>query len=131
MTFSLWVFVALAASARAYWLMGIEDFITSERIDPVVSPGKISGHVHSVLGGSNFRFNTSTDALRQSESVSQLIPMLVRKLKVAIDYLFSDTPGTTTAFPDNFRMLSGDPTLRTYDANSYAQQAVTFFVSRL
>lgn len=56
---------AVVASAHAYWLMGIgslsvsstrrsliyhciiEDFITTERMDPVVSPGKVSGHVHS------------------------------------------------------------------------------------
>ncbi|KAJ8461929.1 hypothetical protein ONZ45_g18114 [Pleurotus djamor] len=42
------------------------------------------------------------------------------------NYLFDDKPGTTTAFPDDFRMLSGDPMLRTYDASSHAQQAVTF-----
>jgi hypothetical protein len=24
-----------------------EDFITTERIDPIVSPGKVAGHVHS------------------------------------------------------------------------------------
>jgi len=55
---------AAAASAHAYWLMGIgmvsslsgfdcylhflaEDFITTERIDPIVNPGKVSGHAHS------------------------------------------------------------------------------------
>lgn len=100
----------------------IEDFITTERIDPVVNPGKVSGHVHSgmaifcsvteyiplipllgagthihvrhlflfncyaspyvnrsplsqlVLGGSNFRFNTTTAQLRQSECTSIPIP---------------------------------------------------------
>lgn len=74
---------------NAYWIT--EDFITTERLDPVVSPGKVSSHVHSgslrrpivsglrsisflVLGGSNFRFNTSTEALRQSECTSIPIP---------------------------------------------------------
>ncbi|KAF7373559.1 Wsc domain [Mycena sanguinolenta] len=45
---------------------------------------------------------------------------------VATDYLFNDTPGYTTEFPDDFRMLSGDPTLRTLDPSSFAQQAITF-----
>ncbi|KAF8151008.1 hypothetical protein B0H34DRAFT_665516 [Crassisporium funariophilum] len=138
----------LAASANAYWLMGIEDFITTERIDPIVNPGKVSGHVHSVLGGSNFRFSTNTAQLRQSQCSSVPIPQdksaywfphlyfqwnngsftsLNGGAVIFVpDYLFSDTPGTTTAFPDDFRMLSGDPTLRTYDPNSHAQQAVTF-----
>ncbi|KAF9478863.1 hypothetical protein BDN70DRAFT_879454 [Pholiota conissans] len=136
---------AAAASAQAYWLMGIEDFITTERIDPIVNPGKVSGHVHSVLGGSNFRLSTNTSFLRQSECSSIPIPQdksnywfphLYFQWKngsfTSLDggavmyYLFSDTPGTTTAFPDDFRMLSGDPTLRTYDPNSHAQQAITF-----
>ncbi|KAF8903706.1 hypothetical protein CPB84DRAFT_1845684 [Gymnopilus junonius] len=152
---------AAAASAHAYWLMGIEDFITTERIDPVVTPGRVSSHVHSVLGGSNFRFTTNTSSLRESECTSIPIPQdksaywfphlyfqwkngsftslnggAVMNWRLAgfvaannlssSDYLFSDTPGTTTAFPDDFRMLSGDPTLRTYNPNSFAQQAVTF-----
>ncbi|KAF8640304.1 hypothetical protein AX16_010199 [Volvariella volvacea WC 439] len=37
-----------------------------------------------------------------------------------------DRPGTTTAFPDDFRMLAGDPFLRSYDASNPAQRAVTF-----
>lgn len=136
---------AAAASAHAYWLMGIEDFITTERIDPIVNPGKVSGHVHSVLGGSNFRMDTNTSFLRQSECTSIPIPQDKSNYwfphlyfqwnngsftslngGAVIYYLFSDTPGTTTAFPDNFRMLSGDPTLRTYNASSFAQQAITF-----
>jgi hypothetical protein len=126
-------------------LMGIEDFITTERLDPLVSPGKVASHVHSVLGGSNFRMTTNTSFLRQSECSSIPIPQdksaywfphlyfqwnngSFTSLNggAVIYYLFSDTPGTTTAFPDDFRMLSGDPTLRTYNASSFAQQAVTF-----
>lgn len=50
-------------SANAYWLMGIgetsddlprrvltghaENFITTERMDPIVNPGTVSGHVHA------------------------------------------------------------------------------------
>ncbi|KAF7297324.1 Wsc domain [Mycena indigotica] len=44
----------------------------------------------------------------------------------SVDYLFNNMPGATTAFPDEFRMISGDLTLRTLDASSFAQQAVTF-----
>lgn len=41
-------------------------------------------------------------------------------------YLFDGKAGVTTAFPDDFRMISGDPMLRTYDENSKAQKAITF-----
>ncbi|KDQ24889.1 hypothetical protein PLEOSDRAFT_1085920 [Pleurotus ostreatus PC15] len=158
--------VTAASVANAYWLMGIENFITTERLDPIVNPGTISSHVHSVLGGSNFAMTTDTAKLRQSQCTS--IPIAEDKSNywfphlyfqwangnfssltggAVIYYLFDDKPGTTTAFPDDvsltlafpyfwkdvnlairyqFRMLSGSPLLRTYDSNSFAQQAVTF-----
>ncbi|KAG6901790.1 hypothetical protein C0995_007893 [Termitomyces sp. Mi166 len=139
---ALTLLFAALSSVNAYWLMGIEDFIATERLDPIVNPGKVSGHVHSVLGGSNFRMNTNTAALRQSECTS--IPIPEDKSNYWFPHLYFqwangsftsmdggaviciDTSGTTTAFPDDFRMLTGDPTLRTYDPKSFAQQAVTF-----
>ncbi|SJL01044.1 uncharacterized protein ARMOST_04360 [Armillaria ostoyae] len=42
------------------------------------------------------------------------------------DYLFNDNSSLTTPFPDDFRMISGDPNLRTLNASSFAQQAITF-----
>jgi len=139
------VLLTALTTVNGYWLMGIENFITTERIDPLVNPGKVSGHAHSVLGGSNFRMNTNTAQLRQSECTSVPIPQDKSNYwfphlyfqwsngnfsslngGAVIYYLFSDKAGTTTAFPDDFRMLSGDPTLRTYDPNSHAQQAITF-----
>ncbi|KAF8889009.1 hypothetical protein BD779DRAFT_1623261 [Infundibulicybe gibba] len=131
--------------ACAYWLMGANNFITTQRIDPVVYPRTISKHVHSVVGGSAFGVNTSTAMLRNSSCTST--PILQDKSNywfphlyiqwangtftsvngsAVIDYLFSDKPGMTTAFPDDFRMVSGDPNLRTLDPASFAQQAVTF-----
>ncbi|KAJ7746251.1 hypothetical protein B0H16DRAFT_1556780 [Mycena metata] len=156
----------LSGSGRAsgYFLFSMNDVITTERIDPIVSPGKVAGHTHTVVGGSNFRVDTNTSFLRQSECTSSPIkednsnywaptlyfqwkngsftsvtgnpvmyvafladspPQLAHTL-VTSYYLFSDTPGVTTPFPDDFRMISGTPTLRSYDASSYAQQAVTF-----
>ncbi|KAJ7470817.1 hypothetical protein FB451DRAFT_1399567 [Mycena latifolia] len=172
---------AVLSSANAYFLFAMNDVITTERIDPIVNPGKVSGHVHTITGGSNFRVNTSTSFLRQSACTSSPIKedksnywapvrylalTLERTLTVSTPqtdfvlsveerilyerqrkpchvscllghssalltgsfsyYLFSDTPGVTTPFPDDFRMLSGTPTLRSYNASSYAQQAVTF-----
>ncbi|KAF9500093.1 hypothetical protein BDN71DRAFT_1265715 [Pleurotus eryngii] len=122
--------ITAASVANAYWLMGIENFITTERLDPVVNPGTISSHVHSVLGGSNFAMTTNTAKLRQSQCTS--IPIAEDKSNYWFPhlyfqyYLFDDKPGTTTAFPDDFRMISGSPLLRTYDSNSFAQQAVTY-----
>lgn len=145
---SLTKYLALASAAaltNAYFLMGLENPITIERLDPIVNPGTHSSHVHTVFGGSNFGMNTNTARLRQSQCTSIPIPQDKSNYWIptlyfewangsfssvsggaVVYYLFDDKPGTTTAFPDDFRMLSGDPMLRTYDPNSHAQQAVTF-----
>ncbi|KAF9442275.1 hypothetical protein P691DRAFT_739102 [Macrolepiota fuliginosa MF-IS2] len=143
----------LALSVSAYWLMGANNILTIQRIDPIVDSGKVSTHVHSVVGGSNFGLNSTTGLLRQSQCTSIPIPQdksnywfpvsaplwdngsftSVEGNAVMYDiifnglyYLFSDVPGVTTAFPDDFRMVSGDMTLRTLDPMSFSQQAITF-----
>ncbi|KAJ7456889.1 hypothetical protein FB451DRAFT_1275125 [Mycena latifolia] len=140
--------VFLVHFCEAYWLMAANNIITTQRLDPVVSPGSVSTHAHSVLGGSNFGLNTSTTALRSSSCTSIPIPedhsnywfphlyfqwsngtftsVSGNASWNRIDYLFNDTPGYTTEFPDDFRMISGNPTLRTLDPSSFAQQAITF-----
>ncbi|KAJ2918466.1 hypothetical protein MD484_g1941, partial [Candolleomyces efflorescens] len=137
--------LSLSATANAYWLMGLGDAITKERIDPIVNPGEVSGHTHIVFGGSNFGFSVTTQKLVESECTSVPIaedksnywaPLLYFQWAngsfTSVDggavayYLFPDKPGTTTAFPPDFRMLSGSPRKRTYDPNDYAQQAIDF-----
>ncbi|KAM6504060.1 protein of unknown function (DUF1996) domain containing protein [Amanita muscaria] len=138
------LFLTLAFSADAYWLMGAENVLVTERLDPIVSPGGVSSHVHTIFGGSNFG-TLSTAALRQSGCTSvpiaedksnYWVPQLYFQHKngsftdvhggAVIYYLFSNPAGNITAFPDDFRMISGTPTLRTYNPTSYAQQAITF-----
>lgn len=137
--------LSLSATANAYWLMGLGDAITKERIDPIVNPGEVSGHTHIVFGGSNFGFSVTTQKLLESECTS--VPIAEDKSNYwapllyfqwangsfsSVDggavayYLFPDKPGTTTAFPPDFRMLSGNPRKRTYDASNFAQQAIDF-----
>ncbi|KAJ3991522.1 hypothetical protein F5050DRAFT_1581285, partial [Lentinula boryana] len=128
------------------------------RMDPIVSPGEVSSHVHSgksskillsgtkstshaiVLGGSGFGLNVNTSILQGSDCTS--IPVQEDKSNYWFPQLYFqrndgsftsvsgnaviDTSNSTTAFPNNFRMLSGDTTLRTLNASSFAQQAVTF-----
>ncbi|KAF5361399.1 hypothetical protein D9758_006256 [Tetrapyrgos nigripes] len=166
---SLTVILALYCTCvQTYWLMGANNVLTTQRIDPILTPGIVSTHVHSVLGGSNFGLNVTTSALLRSECTS--IPIIEDKsnywfphlyfqkndgsfesvvgnavmlvqydvchqiyflqdtslLDDLQDYLFSDKPNSTTPFPEDFRMISGDPTLRTLDPSSFAQQAITF-----
>ncbi|TEB27099.1 hypothetical protein FA13DRAFT_1634966 [Coprinellus micaceus] len=141
-----YVFLALSMStaANAYWLMGMHA-IAKERIDPIVNPGTVSGHTHIIFGGSNFGVTTSTEKLQQSECTSTPIkedksnywaPLLYFQWAngsfssldggAVVYYLFPDKAGTTTAFPKDFRMISGTPTKRTYNAADPAQKAVDY-----
>ncbi|KIY68708.1 hypothetical protein CYLTODRAFT_421362 [Cylindrobasidium torrendii FP15055 ss-10] len=139
---------ALSASVNAYWLMAVDDLFDGvpQRVDPLVYPGQRAGHVHKILGGKNFDFEVPTsDVLRQSECTTTPIaedhsnywvPSLYFQWAngsyssvgggAVIYYLFPDTAGSTTPFPDDFRMLSGDPSLRSFNESSFAQQAVTY-----
>ncbi|KAF7375299.1 DUF1996 domain-containing protein [Mycena sanguinolenta] len=137
---------AVLSSANAYFLFAMNDVITTERIDPIVSPGKVAGHVHSVFGGSNFRVSTNTSYLRQSGCTSSPItedksnywaPTLYFQWK---NGSFTSVNGSPVMYVASqfclrrsqliimlaFRMLSGTPTLRSYDSTSFAQQAITF-----
>lgn len=138
------VLLALTATANAYWLMGA-GAITKERMDPLISPGEVAHHTHIVYGGSNFGVSVNTEKLQKSECSSVPIvedksaywaPLLYFQWAngsfssldggAVIYYLFPNKPGSTKAFPKDFRMISGDPTLRTYDGSNHGQQAVTF-----
>lgn len=43
------------------------------RLDPIVNPGALSGHVHTVMGASNFNANSTGEELRKSKCTTALI----------------------------------------------------------
>ena len=47
--------------------------LVTERLDPIVSPGVTSGHVHMVQGGSNFAMTMSDSAAQDSTCTSSLV----------------------------------------------------------
>ncbi|KAJ7054748.1 hypothetical protein C8F01DRAFT_1162793 [Mycena amicta] len=118
----MWLILALLGCSEAYWLMAPNNILTTQRLDPVVSPGSVSTHVHAVVGGSNFGLNTSTADLRNSACTSIPIP------EDKSNYWFPvpSVAGNAVIYSSRFISLTGDPTLRTLDASSFAQQAVTF-----
>lgn len=50
----------------AFWRMPCPGRLVLERIDPIISPGAVSGHVYTVSGGSAFNFTTSYEQQRTS-----------------------------------------------------------------
>ena len=61
---------SLAAPVDAYWRMGCPGTLVTERLDPIVSPGKVSGHTHIVLGGNAFAPNMQYSDTQKSTCTS-------------------------------------------------------------
>lgn len=59
-------------SVSGFWVFNSAPLVT-ERLDPVVTPGAVSPHMHTVHGGSNFAATYTYDDLYASECTT--IPM--------------------------------------------------------
>ncbi|GAA5905139.1 uncharacterized protein JCM6883_004978 [Sporobolomyces salmoneus] len=146
----VWVTVltSLVSSVEAFWRLPCGNSLVIERADTIVSPYQISGHVHNILGGSNFALGTTFEELRASECASCQVkqdmsnywtPHLyfqwangsfssVKTVGGGLIYYlprFHPTDTTNvTAFPDGFRVLTGNPFKRFYDSSSDQAAAI-------
>merc|ERR1712230_255891 len=91
--------IALAAlqavPASAFWRMGCPGRLTLERIDPLFAPGSVSGHVHTVSGGSGIGFDTDFDQLRSSACSSCPIKQDMSAYWTPKLYYMSDAEGSS------------------------------------
>ena len=62
----LFLALLLARQAAGFWILA-HSSLTTDRLDPVVTPGKVSGHVHTVVGASNFGPTVSGESLLKSK----------------------------------------------------------------
>jgi hypothetical protein len=46
--------------------------LTTCRADPIVSPGSVSAHVHTIMGASNFALNVTGEELRESSCTTAM-----------------------------------------------------------
>ncbi|KAJ5272486.1 hypothetical protein N7478_007611 [Penicillium angulare] len=119
--------------ADAFWRLPCRGRTGLARIDPIVDPGEVSSHVHSVHGGGNFGLSSDMDTLRESDCTSCGVTQDMSAYWTPALY-FMHTNGSAqvvpevggmlayyllygeniTAFPDNFRMLAGDPFQRNF-----------------
>ncbi|KAM0561683.1 hypothetical protein ACHAPJ_002852 [Fusarium lateritium] len=128
------VSAGLVGSAHAFWRMECPGRVGLARIDPIVDPGKLSKHAHSIHGSSGFAETVDTDQLLDGDCTScrvtqdkssywhpalyfqdadtkkfELVPQVGGML--AYYLLYGEN---VTAFPPDFRMLSGSNERRTY-----------------
>ncbi|KAF3770464.1 hypothetical protein M406DRAFT_354460, partial [Cryphonectria parasitica EP155] len=103
------------------------------RVDPIVSPGKTSSHVHTIQGGSNIGISATGEDLMDSNCSSALVegdnsaywfPKLyfydsdndtvepVDLYYANIYYFFEPTDDDVVAFPVGLQMTSGNASLR-------------------
>ncbi|KAG8924241.1 hypothetical protein FRC01_011740 [Tulasnella sp. 417] len=138
-------FVAILASlasvqvANAWFRLACSTPLVQERIDPIISPGQTSQHLHSIHGGSNFSKDMTYNTARQSSCTSCAIAQDLSNYWTPTLYFKDPNTGQfekvpnggllvyyqnrgsadasnggkgLKAFPAGFRMISGDPRKR-------------------
>ncbi|KAK6517605.1 hypothetical protein TWF281_004254 [Arthrobotrys megalospora] len=108
--------------------------LTRCRLDPIVNPGGVAGHMHSIFGGNGFTDlmpgdyastqSTCTNANVKNDHSNYWVPSLyfkspddgtlypVELFYAKVYYFFEATNDDIKPFPKGFRMRAGDPTLR-------------------
>ncbi|KAH8203824.1 hypothetical protein TruAng_002001 [Truncatella angustata] len=146
------VIAILAADVDAFWRLPCSSPVMVERADPIMDPGVVSTHAHTVMGSNLFNFsmtyvNTqtatcSTCKIKQDQS-SYWVPtlyyhaengflrtaesacvltLIVRQRQDEKDPEFNQG---LIPFPKDFRMIAGNPMNRNL-SNSIEQSAVSF-----
>ncbi|EXJ91928.1 hypothetical protein A1O3_00478 [Capronia epimyces CBS 606.96] len=132
LSLSLWTGVGVV---DAFWRMNC-GLAQTGRIDPIINPGAISGHVHILSGASNVNTTSDFDSLTAAACTSCSIQKDKSAYWTPLLYYqrangsFVDVPNDGTVvyylgrgedrrniipFPPGLRMLSGNPSKRSYD----------------
>ncbi|GAA6021435.1 hypothetical protein JCM10207_004732 [Rhodosporidiobolus poonsookiae] len=123
-----------AHTVDAFWRLPCQpgEQLVYARADPIVNPGALANHVHTISGASNFNLEVNFHTLRESQCTSCQVKQdmsnywtpalyfawrngsftLVDQGGVTVYYFLrshaNDQDGIK-AFPDDLRMLSGNP----------------------
>ncbi|KIW73443.1 hypothetical protein, variant [Phialophora macrospora] len=130
-----WPLVLQPSLSIAYWRMACSVSQTA-RVDLILNPGGVSGHVHKFAGGSNVNQNSDFYSL-QSSSCSSCEVQADKSAYWTPQLYYAHANGTfeevpnygmtvyyvgrggdssnTVPFPAGFKMLTGDSRLRSYD----------------
>lgn len=107
--------------------------LLEDLVDPIVSPGKASSHMHTLMGGSNIGVSATGESMMESNCSNALIagdnsgywvPKMYFHDKAAgtvepvdmfymnVYYFFEPTDDDIKAFPIGLQMVAGDASLR-------------------
>ncbi|OXC63157.1 hypothetical protein AYX13_06867 [Cryptococcus neoformans] len=138
----------LAVPTNAYFILS-HPILETTRLDPIVSPGEISSHVHAIVGGNNFdkamTYQSTQESTCSTASITvdksnywtpQLYyynPADESYEMISVSYVntyylprYSSGQDTVQAFPDGLRMISGDPFRREYVDGDPDSAAITY-----
>ncbi|KFY25116.1 hypothetical protein V493_04831 [Pseudogymnoascus sp. VKM F-4281 (FW-2241)] len=140
------------APADAFWRLPCRAPLLFERTDPIVNPGTISAHAHTIMGGNGFsndmnfadtQASTCSSCTVTKDFSNYWVPNLYYKGQDGsftsveqvggglIYYLQRSDPkdpeydSGLLAFPEGFRMLAGDPMLRSF-SDTLEQRAISY-----
>ncbi|KAK5119867.1 hypothetical protein LTR85_007193 [Meristemomyces frigidus] len=126
--------LTLVSSVTAFWRMPCRSQTGKARIDPIIDPGEISGHVHTIHGGGGFGFDATYETLTAQDSCTSCEVTQDHSAYWTPTLHFLYTNGTAvmveqvggmlayylyyltnvTAFPKGFQMVAGNPNLRDF-----------------
>lgn len=89
----LYIALTLAGFSDAFFRMSCPGRLVRERIDPIVSAGKVAGHIHSVSGGSGWSPSMTFKDARSAKCTSCEIKVSFRTLQPGI-HLTTATGGS-------------------------------------
>ncbi|EXJ95461.1 hypothetical protein A1O1_00583 [Capronia coronata CBS 617.96] len=134
----IWLLALHPQLSFAYWRMACSVSQTA-RADPILNPGGVSGHGHKFAGGSNVNENSDHASLLtstcsscevQKDTSAYWTPQLyfahangsfeeVPNYGMTVYYVGRGGNATNTVpFPTDFRMITGDTRLRSYDTST-------------
>ena len=143
--------IILLPSVSAFWRLGCKGNLVVDRLDPIVNPGAVSGHTHTIVGGNAFgssltyeqtQLSTCSTCTIKQDLSNYWVPTLyykgrdgtfqsVKQSGMVVYYLQradSKDPEYSNGllgFLKGFQMLAGDPFLRSYN-DTPAQKAISY-----
>ncbi|KAG3121159.1 hypothetical protein PI124_g664 [Phytophthora idaei] len=140
------ILAAVVPTAQSMFRFDCFNNLVIDRVDPIVNPGKASGHLHAISGGNGFSMSADGAAMKASTCTScpigadlsaYWVPQFYVKFKNGTGYGLVEShqivyyePRPTEdekviAFPDGLKMLAGDPKLRE-KGDSIEEKAITW-----